>query len=108
MKLEAQIGGTTHTSEIDEEAGRFRVSVDGREYECELLRPWPGVYTFFLGARVVEARVGGLAGSDALRVRVGSGSVDVRVIDRKRRSAGGEGADEGRQTLTAPMPGKVV
>jgi biotin carboxyl carrier protein len=108
MKIDAQIGDATHAVEIDEAAGRFRLVVDGREYEGEVLRPEPGVYTFFVGARVVEARVGALAGSDALRVRVGEATTDVRMVDRKRRAAGGEAGVEGRQTLAAPMPGKVV
>lgn len=108
MKLDAQIGDATHAIEIDEANGRFRLTVDGREIEGDVLRPEPGVYTFFVGSRVVEARVGDVAGSDATRVRVGDRSVDVRVIDRKRRMAGGDAGVEGRQTLTAPMPGKVV
>ena len=108
MKLEAQIGDVTHAIEIDEDAGRFRLSVDGRVIEGDVLRTEPGVYTFFVGWRVVEARVGPIAGSDASRVQVGDRSVNVRVVDRKHRAAGGEGGAEGRQTLTAPMPGKVV
>jgi biotin carboxyl carrier protein len=108
MRLEARVGDATRTIEIDEERGRFRLVVDGREVEGAVLRPQPGVYTFFVGARVVEARVGALPGTDAARVMIGDRSVDVRVVDRKHRSAGGDAGVEGRQTLLAPMPGKVV
>lgn len=108
MKFETQTGDTTYTIEIDEAEGRFRIVVDGREHEGEVLRPEPGVYTFFVGARVVEARVSDVPGTDSLRVKIGDRSADVRVIDRKHRHAGGDAGLEGRQTLTAPMPGKVV
>ena len=108
MRIEAEIGDRTLAVVIDEEAGRFRLVVDGRALEGEVLRPEPGVFTFFVGERVVEARVGAAEGSESYRVRVGGRSIDVRVIDRKRRQAGGEAGPEGRQTLLAPMPGKVV
>jgi biotin carboxyl carrier protein len=108
MKLEAKIGDSTHSVEIDEQAGRFRLVVDGREHEGEVLRPQPGVYTFFVGSRVVEARVGVIPGAETVRVKVGDRSADVLVIDRKQRHAGSDGGDEGRQVLVAPMPGKVV
>ena len=108
MKVETKIGETTHTVEIDVEAGRFRLVVDGRTYDGELLRPRPGVYTFFVGSRVVEAHVGSVPGTEAVRVKVGDRSADVLVIDRKHRRTSSEAGAEGRQVLVAPMPGKVV
>jgi biotin carboxyl carrier protein len=59
-----------------------------------------------VGPRVVEARVSSLG--DLLRVTVRDRTVDVKVIDRKHRAAGHDAGVEGRETLTAPMPGKVV
>lgn len=108
MKLDVEINGARRSIDIDESAGRFTLAVDGRTVEGTVLRPEPGVYTFHVGDRVVEARVAGIAGSDASRVEIGGLSADVRVIDRKRRAVGGDASAEGRQSLTAPMPGKVV
>jgi biotin carboxyl carrier protein len=108
MKFEAEIGGTRNEVEIDARAGRFRAVVGGRVYEGELLRTEPDAFTFFLGARVVEVRVGRLAGSEILRVKVNGSTADVRVIDRKHLHGAGDAALEGRQVLAAPMPGKVV
>jgi biotin carboxyl carrier protein len=108
MKIETQIGGRTQTVEIDEREGRFHLTVDGREYEGDVLRPAPGVYTFLVGSRVVEARVGQAAAAESFRVEIGGHSADVRVIDRKHRHAGSDASAEGKQTLVAPMPGKVV
>jgi biotin carboxyl carrier protein len=108
MKLEAHVGDASHTIEIDESGGRFRLEIGDRTIEGDVLRPEPGVYTFFVGSRVGEARAGAVAGSEATRVQIGDRSVDVRIVDRKRRAAGGDAGVEGRQTLTAPMPGKVA
>jgi biotin carboxyl carrier protein len=108
MKLEAQVGDVTHAIEVFEDRGRFRATIDGRTYEGDVLCPERGVYTFYIGDRVVEAWVKSLAGTDAVRVRVDYGAADVRIVDPKRRSASADGAGEGRQTLVAPMPGKVV
>ncbi len=108
MRLEAHLDGATHAIEIDEREGRFRFSVDGRVYEGDVFRPEPGTIAFRLGSRVIEARVGQLAGSDALRVQMGSSFADVVVVDRRRRALSSESTDHGRLTLIAPMPGKVV
>jgi biotin carboxyl carrier protein len=107
MKLEIEIGGTRREVVIDEAEGRFRLEADGRVVEGDVLRPEPGVYTFFVGGRVVEAHVTALVEADAYRVFVAGDSHDARVIDRKRRVVSDAGV-EGRQTLTSPMPGKVV
>jgi biotin carboxyl carrier protein len=106
MKLDTQIGDKLRTIEIDEDAGRFRLVVDDRVVEGDVLRPEPGVYSFRVGARIVEARVSRLG--ELSRVQIGSRTVDVKVVDRKHRTAGHEAGLEGRETLTAPMPGKVV
>ena len=106
MKLDTELGGTARSIEIDEDAGRFRLVVDDRVVEGDVLRPEPGVYSFRVGTRVVEARVSALG--DLQRVQIGDRSVDVRVVDRKHRAPGHEARVEGRETLVAPMPGKVV
>lgn len=108
MKLETHIGDQKHEVEIDEEAGRFRLVVEDRIIEGEVLRPEPGVYTFYVGSRIVEARVSAIAGVDASRVQIGERSLDVRIVDRKHRQPGVDHSSEGRDILTAPMPGKVV
>jgi acetyl/propionyl-CoA carboxylase alpha subunit len=110
MKLEIEIGDSTRTIDIDEDAGyagRFRLEIDGRTVEGDVLRPEPGTYTFYVGGRVVEARVSEGIG-DTLSVHVGGDVTEVRVVNRKRRTHGGDAGAEGMQTLVAPMPGKVV
>jgi biotin carboxyl carrier protein len=108
MRLEIEVEGSRHEVKVDETAGKFRLEIGGRLVEGELLHPEPGVYTFFAGSRVAEARISRIAGSDAFRVDIAGGGIDVRVVDRKHRHAGGEASAEGQYVLTAPMPGKVA
>lgn len=108
MKLEAQSGESTSIFEIEERGGSFRLSVDGREIEGEVLQPEPGVFSFKVGNRVVEFHVSKLPGLESRRVVTATGTTDVRIIDRKHRSPGDEAEGDGQQTMLAPMPGKVV
>jgi biotin carboxyl carrier protein len=107
MKLDIEIGGDTRSIHIDETAGKFRLEVDGRVLEGDVLRPEPGAYTFYVGNRVVDVRVSDGIG-DSVRVQVGALMTEARVLDRRRRAQGSDAGAEGRQVLAAPMPGKVV
>jgi biotin carboxyl carrier protein len=108
MKLEAQSGESTCTFEFDERGGTFRLSLDGREIEGDVLQPEPGVFSFMVGHRVVEFHVSKLPGIETRRVVTVAGTTDVRIIDRKHRSPGDEAEGDGQQIMLAPMPGKVV
>lgn len=108
MKLEAQSGESTCTFEFDERGGTFRLSLDGREIEGDVLQPEPGVFSFMVGHRVVEFHVSKLPGIETRRVVTVTGTTDVRIIDRKHRSPGDEAEGDGQQIMLAPMPGKVV
>lgn len=108
MKLEAQSGESTCTFEFDERGGTFRLSLDGREIEGDVLQPEPGVFSFMVGHRVVEFHVSKLPGIETRRVVTVTGTTDVRIIDRKHRSPGDEADGDGQQIMLAPMPGKVV
>lgn len=108
MKLEAQLGEKTTTIEIERDGGTFRVSIDGRVVEGEVREPEPGIFAFKVGDRIIEFHASTLQGLDVRRVVTGSGTSDVRIIDRKHRSASDEADGDGQQTLLAPMPGRVV
>lgn len=108
MKVEAHIDGAARQVEIDVDGSTFRLQVDGRTVTGDVRQPEPGAYTFYVGSRVVEARVSRGAGSDVVSVQIGAESADIRIVDPKRRRPGTQGAGEGEQTLVAPMPGKVV
>jgi biotin carboxyl carrier protein len=107
MKYEAEIDGRPVGIELDEREDRLSSTIDGRAYAVEVLRPEEGVYLFFAGERVYEARVWKTQ-SGKMSVRINSQVFDANIIDRKHRRPGADHGAEGQQTLIAPMPGKVV
>ncbi|HQR38411.1 MAG TPA: hypothetical protein PLF26_08405 [Blastocatellia bacterium] len=108
MKLEAHIDGAIRGVEIDLDGSAFRLRVDGRDVTGDVRLPEAGVYTFYVGSRVIEARVSRLAADNTVRVQIGAETAEVLIVDPKRRRPGSHGSSEGEQTLVAPMPGKVV
>lgn len=106
MKYEAEIDGRQVNIELDERDNRVSAIVEGRSYEVEVLRPEEGVYLFFAGETVYEARV--WKSQTQMSVRIGDQVFSASIIDRKHRRPGADHSEEGQQTLIAPMPGKVV
>ena len=107
MKYEVEIQGRQVSVELEQRDGRVQGRVDARQYDVEVISPEGGVYTFFAGDRVYEARVWTLD-PNSLRVSIGGHLFSTSVIDRKHRRSTTEHGSEGRQNLVAPMPGKVV
>ncbi len=67
----------------------------------------PGIYSILLDGRSVEARIE--RRRDALVVHIGPRRLVVEVSDPRRRARGRSGLrGEGRLSIAAPMPGKVV
>ena len=108
MKLEVELGGVKREIEFEEDSGRFSIDIDGQRLTGQFTRPENGTFTFHVNDQVTDARVSKLAGTDTFRVAARGISRDVRVIDRKHRLAGQDSGVEGKQTLVAPMPGKIV
>lgn len=107
MKYDAEINGREVSVQLDQSNGRVAARIGSRSYDLEVVSPEPGVYTFFAGHQVYEARVSA-PDVDSFRVEIGGHLLTTRIIDRRRRRATGEQGIEGRQNLIAPMPGKVV
>lgn len=107
MKYEVEIQGRQTSVELEQQDSRVQARVGSRQYDIEVVRPEEGAYTFLLGDRVYEARVWG-RDSNHLRVNIRGHLFLTSVIDRKHRRSLIEHRTEGRQTLIAPMPGKVV
>jgi biotin carboxyl carrier protein len=74
-------------SVVETEPGRFSILIEGRSYETKVVAGPGGVFSVDLGGQssVVEIR-------------------DPRSWARDRRA----GIGHGRQTISAPMPGKVI
>jgi len=107
MKYEVEIGSRQLSVELEQKNSSIQARIGSRTYKLEALRPEEGVFTFFHGDRVYEARVLE-AERDVLRVEIKGREFAVKIIDRKHRRAAAEHSIEGRQNLVAPMPGKIV
>ncbi|HMG33307.1 MAG TPA: biotin/lipoyl-containing protein [Blastocatellia bacterium] len=107
MRIETAIDNRPVTLEMEQRNGRVLVQVDGRTYEVEVLRPEPGILQLMVGNEVFEARVW-MASSGSLQVQLRDQIFSVEIIDRKHRRPQHDHGLEGKQQLTAPMPGKVI
>jgi biotin carboxyl carrier protein len=108
MKLDVTIDGAASQFEIlaPTPACRFQLG-DGPIREAHVELPEPGVYSVLMDGRSYDARVE--EHPDCLVVVIDGFRFETEVRDPRRWSpkAGRRGAD-GLQTVTAPMPGKLV
>ncbi len=108
MKLMITVDGQPRELEIQRQNGTYNF-VFGADpaREASLNAVEPGVYSVLLNGRSYEVKIA--PGPDGYLVDFAGRRSVVQVRDPRsltQRSRGGAG--EGRQTLCAPMPGKVV
>jgi biotin carboxyl carrier protein len=108
MKLTLDTGGGEQSIEILGAAPGYRFRLgDAPERSANVEMPEPAVYSVLLDGRVYDARVEETPAG--LVVVIDGYRFEIAVRDPRRWSrkdaAGGAG---GRQTVAAPMPGKVV
>jgi biotin carboxyl carrier protein len=108
MKLLLRLGGLEQSIELhaSEPSYRFRLG-DGAERIANVESPEPSVYSVVLDGRIYDARVeetpsGLIVVIDGYRF-----AIDVRDPRRWRRKDAAR-IGEGVQTVSTPMPGKVV
>ena len=108
MKLELTFNGVEDRIEIlaPAPACRFRMG-EGGERSAHVEAPEPGVYSILMDGRSYEARVEDTAAGLVVVIDGHRFEIDVRDPRRWTRRTAGAGR-EGVQTVTAPMPGKVV
>jgi biotin carboxyl carrier protein len=106
MKLVASVEGREFSVEIS--ADRRTVSLDGEPLAADITRVEPGVYSVLRGGRSFEILV--KEGVDGvLDVYLDGRHFAVRATDPRRlRRRHGAVEAEGRQSVVAPMPGKVI
>ena len=113
MTFEIEIGGRTRTVAIEKAAGgAYRVSLDGRPRELDAARV--GVYGLSLldretgASRDVQVTPASVRGE--LLITLGGRAVSATLNGRRTgraRPDAGAGA-RGEQSISAPMPGRVV
>jgi biotin carboxyl carrier protein len=108
MKVGMLIQGQPRTVEVSKPGERLRWRVDGRELEADAVEISPGVFSVIIAGESIEVRIEP-KGSD-LRVFAGGREYAATIQDprelKKNRSGAAEAA--GRQSVTAPMAGKIV
>lgn len=108
MKLDLVINGAPERIEIlaPSPSCRFRLG-EGEIRDADVEVPEPGVYSVLLNGRSYDARVE--EHPDCLVIVIDGYRFETEVRDPRRwsRQSAGRGAG-GVQTITAPMPGKVV
>jgi biotin carboxyl carrier protein len=113
MKFEVQLCGPAGPAkrivELERNGSGWRVLLDGRELEVDIVEIAPHTLSILLGGRSHEIRLFP-APDGTLQVHDGSWTFAAEVADprawRGRRHGGAEA--QGRQQITAPMPGKVI
>jgi biotin carboxyl carrier protein len=108
MKLDVMVDGAVERIELLSPAPSCRFQFgDGPVRDADVEVPEPGVYSVLLDGRSYEARVEERA--DCLVVVIDGHRFEIEVRDPRRWSRRGSARGAGGvQSVTAPMPGKVV
>jgi biotin carboxyl carrier protein len=112
MKLLVNMDGKPGELELEHHGDTCRFSyrhdgVDPVWREASILECEPGIYSVVLNGRSYEVKV--VQGQDVFHVDLEGHRSTVEVQDpRKLIRRGRGGAGEGRQSVFAPMPGKVI
>jgi biotin carboxyl carrier protein len=109
VKYEVLLAGKTRLVELARVADDWKISLDGKELDASVAEVAPNTFSVLLNGESHQIRVAPRAdGTLTLHTRLAE--YDVEVTDprvwRGRRHGALE--VEGRQQVTAPMPGKVV
>jgi biotin carboxyl carrier protein len=109
MKLDVRIDGKTRSVELEPDAGRWRVSVDGIVLDADAIEVAPNVISVLLDGQSHEIRIAP-QGDGTLTLQSGHQEFVAEILDPRawRGRRHGTIEAEGRQQISAPMPGKVV
>jgi biotin carboxyl carrier protein len=92
-----------------ESRGVYLVEVRGKVHRVDAYRHDGGTMSLLVGARSFSVQLD--AGATDVKVRIRGSTYPVEILDERRqrlRRATGKFTVEGKQAVTAPMPGKVV
>jgi biotin carboxyl carrier protein len=108
MKLEIELNGKSHPVEISASSGKVAASIDGSAVEADAIEVADGIYSVIVAGHSFEACVETVG--DELRVVINGSEYAIRVRDLRKwqRNHSATASSEHRQSVTAPMPGRVV
>lgn len=104
MEKTLSINGTERRVDVDQSAGYFVVTVDGRRYEICDASIQDGVVNFFVGRRVYRAVVS----KNGLGMQMTLNGRDYVVEDQSEDEKAGDTHHGGDGSVEAPMPGSVT
>jgi biotin carboxyl carrier protein len=106
MKYDIRINGAKRS--VDFDLSRKETTIDGRKIDADAAVISPGVYSILLGGQSFEVTVE--KSGEGLLLRTAGREFQMEIIDPRswRRARGASIELEGRQEVTAPMPGKIV
>jgi biotin carboxyl carrier protein len=109
MKLEVLISGTTRIVELHRDADRWRIVVDGAAVNADAVEIAPNFLSILLDGKSYGIHVTPQP-DGTLILQTGQEEFVAEIIDPRawRGRRHGHVEAEGRQQITAPMPGKVI
>ena len=109
MKYEVLLDGKTRVVELAREDGGWKITLDGNLLDANAVEVAPNTFSVLLNGRSHQVRVAPQSdGSLTLHTDVGEYRAEVTDPRSWRGRRHGALEAEGRQQITAPMPGKVV
>ena len=112
MKLEVRIGGLARQIEIQRKSpNQFVISGEdrgGKDTKIDAIEVAPNTYSILVDGRAFEAVV--VPAAEGVLVRCGGQEFYALISDPRawRRGRDTQFGSEGKQQITAPMPGKVI
>ncbi len=109
MKFEVAINNTRRVVELERDAERWRISLDGKVVDDDAVEIAPNIFSILLDGKSYEIRVAPTA-AGTLTLQTGRHEFTAEVTDPRAWRGRRHGAleAEGRQQILAPMPGKIV
>jgi biotin carboxyl carrier protein len=109
IKLTGPSGKTLRTVEVERGADRWKISLDGQPVDADAVEIDPNTFSLILEGQSYEVRITPSA-DGVLKLQTGLQEFSAEVVDPRAWRGRRHGAleVEGRQQVTAPMPGKVI
>ena len=109
MKYEVLLAGKTRVVEFTQQNGAWKISLDGYLLDANAVEIAPNIFSVLLNGESHQIRIAPRP-DGTLTLHTGLAEYHAEVTDPRswRGRRHGPVEAEGRQQITAPMPGKVV
>ena len=109
MKYEVLLAGKTRVVELTRQNDAWKISLDGNTLDANAVEVAPNIFSVLLSGDSHQIRIAPRP-DGTLTLYTGLAEYHVEVSDPRSWRGRRQGAveAEGRQQITAPMPGKVV